>query len=216
MSNERFAFWIYGVVEAGVAGPPRCLGVDDQCVELVRVDGVGALVSRVPRPHFDAPVLCRSLQQRRSFEALLHAHQGALREALALGPVVPFGFATVLPTEAALRALLRRERPRLTGALARLRGKSEWSLKAYAAEHGSGELVNGLHERLAATTTGATRLPVAERGLALHAAYLVTEAEANVFATLVWTLARDHGEDGIALELTGPWPAFHFSEAPAA
>jgi hypothetical protein len=136
-----------------------------------------------------------------------------LKEALALGAVVPFGFATVLESDAAVRALLKRDRERLSDGLARLRGMSEWSLKAYSDEHRGGALIDELHERLASTTTGAARLPCAERRLALHAAYLVTDAEAPVFAGLVWTLAREHDGDGIALELTGPWPAFHFSEA---
>jgi hypothetical protein len=212
---DRFALWVYGVVESDAPGPTRGLGVDGQPVELVRAEGFAALVSRVPCPRFDTQVLCRSLQDRRTFEALVRAHQDVLREALALGAVVPFGFATVLENEPAVRALLKRDRARLSAALARLRGMSEWSLKAYSDEHRGGALVDELHERLASTTTGAARLPSAERRLALHAAYLVTEAEATVFAGLVWRLARDHDANGISLELTGPWPAFHFSQAPA-
>ncbi|MDA0159938.1 GvpL/GvpF family gas vesicle protein [Solirubrobacter ginsenosidimutans] len=212
---DRFALWVYGVLDSDAPGPARGQGVDGQPVEIVRADGFAALVSRVPCPRFDTHVLCRSLQERRTFEALVRAHQDVLREALALGAVVPFGFATVLENEAALRALLKRDRARLTEGLARLRGMSEWSLKAYSDEHRGGPLVDALHERLASTTTGAARLPSAERCVALHAAYLVTEAEATVFAGLVWRLAREHDADGISLELTGPWPAFHFSQAPA-
>jgi hypothetical protein len=211
---DRFALWVYGVLDGDAPGPPQCLGVDGQYVELVRAHGVAALISRVPCPRFDSHILCRALQQQRTFEALLRAHQDVLREALALGAVVPFGFATVLKNEAAVRALLKRDGARLSGRLARLQGMTEWSLKAYASEDHGGTLVDDLHERLAATATGAARLPCAERRLALHAAYLVTEAEALVFATLVWKLAREHDGEGIALELTGPWPAFHFSQAP--
>jgi hypothetical protein len=212
---DRFALWVYGVLDADAPGSARGLGVDGQPVEFVRAEGAVALVSRVPCPRFDTHVLCRSLQERRTFEALVRAHHEVLREALALGAVVPFGFATVVKNEAAVRALLKRDRARLVEGLARLRGMSEWSLKAYSDEHRGGALVDELHERLASTTTSAARLPRAERGLALHAAYLVTEAEAAVFAGLVWKLAREYDPDGIALELTGPWPAFHFSEAPA-
>ena len=213
---DRFALWVYGVVDGEPPGPPPCVGVDGHHrVELVRADGLAALASRVPRPRFDAHVLCRALQQPRTFEALVRTHQDVLREALALGAVLPFGFATVFKSEAAVRALLRRDRARLDGALARLRGMTEWSLKAYVKESRAGALVEELHERLAATTTGAARLPCAERRLALNAAYLVADADATVFATLVWTLAREHDRDGIALELSGPWPAFHFSEARA-
>jgi hypothetical protein len=156
-------------------------------------------------------VLLRSLQHRRTFDALLRAHQSVLREALALGAVVPFGFATVLKTEADVREQLRRDGARLSATLGRLRGMAEWSLKAYAAEQAGDTVVEDLHERLAATTTSAARLTCTEQSLALHAAYLVTEAESTVFATLVWKLAHEHDGKGLALELTGPWPAFHFS-----
>jgi hypothetical protein len=212
---DRFALWVYGVLDDDAPGPARGLGVDGQPVEFVRADGLAALVSRVPCPQFDTHVLCRSLQERRTLDALVRAHQDVLREALALGTVVPFGFATVLKNDAAVRALLKRDRARLSEGLTRLRGMSEWSLKAHSREHRGSPLVDALHERLASTTTGAVRLPCAQRSLALHAAYLVTEAEASVFAGLVWKLAHEYDSDGIALELTGPWPAFHFSEAPA-
>jgi hypothetical protein len=209
---DRYALWIYGVLDADSPGPPSVPGVDGQPVEIVRADGSAALVSRVPCPRFDTHNLCRSLQERRTFEALVRAHQDVLREALALGAVVPFGFATVVKNEAAVRALLKRDQPRLSGELARLRGMSEWSLKVYADDERGDVVLDDLHARLAATTTGAARLPTAERRVALHAAYLVTEAEAPVFAGLVWSLAREQDDNGIALELTGPWPAFHFSE----
>jgi hypothetical protein len=143
---DRSVLWVYGVLDGDPPGPPRGLGVDDQPVELVRADGVAALVSRVPCPRFDTHGLCRSLQRRRTFEALVRAHQDVLRDALALGAVVPFGFATVLKNEAAVRALVKRDRGRLAG------------------------------------------------------------------TQLVWTLAREIDANGIALELTGPWPAFHFSQ----
>jgi hypothetical protein len=109
---DRFALWVYGVVDGEPPGPPPCVGVDGHHrVELVRADGLAALASRVPRPRFDAHVLCRALQQPRTFEALVRTHQDVLREALALGAVLPFGFATVFKSEAAVRALLRRRAP---------------------------------------------------------------------------------------------------------
>jgi hypothetical protein len=209
---ERLALWVYGVLDAGAPGPPPCVGVDGRHrIELVQADGLVALASRVPRARFDAHGLCRALQQPRTFEALVRAHQDVLREALALGAVVPIGFATVLRDEAAVRALLRRERERLLETLARLRGMTEWSLKAYVEEPRGGGLADDLHARLAASTSAAARLPCGERRLALNAAYLVADADATVFATLVWKLAREHDAAGVALELTGPWPPFHFS-----
>ena len=77
---DRFALWVYGVVDGGAPGPPRVMGVDGQPVELLRAGGVAALVSRVPCPRFDTHGLCRLLQQRRTLETLVRAHQDVLRE----------------------------------------------------------------------------------------------------------------------------------------
>jgi hypothetical protein len=60
------------------------------------------------------------------------------------------------------------------------------------------------------------RLSGEEREMVLNAAYLVPEARSEAFATLVRSLARRTARDGLALELTGPWPAYHFAEAAAA
>jgi gas vesicle protein GvpL/GvpF len=214
---RSLALWVYGVLDGAVPGPPPCPGVDrHHGIELVRAGGLAAIASRVPSARFDAPALCRSLAQPRTVEALVRAHENVLREALALGPVVPFGFATVFETLAGVRTMLARDRASLFASLGQLRGKAEWALKAYADEPPDGSLVDELHQRLAATAILATRLTTSEPDVALNAAYLVADSDAPVFAALVWKLAREHDRDGIALELSGPWPAFHFSEAAAA
>jgi hypothetical protein len=45
----------------------------------------------------------------------------------------------------------------------------------------------------------------------LNGAYLVPREEEAGFGALVEDLRRRHERDGIALELTGPWPAYHFT-----
>jgi hypothetical protein len=49
----------------------------------------------------------------------------------------------------------------------------------------------------------------------LNAAYLVPEARTEEFQSLVRTLSRRHAPEGLALELTGPWPAYHFAGSAA-
>jgi hypothetical protein len=51
--------------------------------------------------------------------------------------------------------------------------------------------------------------------MVLNAAYLVADGDADGFRALVADLAGRHRADGVELELTGPWPAYHFSEAMA-
>jgi hypothetical protein len=59
------------------------------------------------------------------------------------------------------------------------------------------------------------RLSGEEREMVLNAAYLVPDARTEEFRSLVLDLARRHAPVGLVLELTGPWPAYHFA-APAA
>jgi hypothetical protein len=55
------------------------------------------------------------------------------------------------------------------------------------------------------------RLTGEEREMVLNAAYLVPTAHTEEFRALVGTLGRRHAHEGLALELTGPWPAYHFA-----
>jgi hypothetical protein len=49
----------------------------------------------------------------------------------------------------------------------------------------------------------------------LNAAYLVADADAEAFASVVAELAGRLSGEGLELALTGPWPPYHFSEAAA-
>jgi hypothetical protein len=54
-----------------------------------------------------------------------------------------------------------------------------------------------------------------EGEMVLNAAYLVADADIDDFSTLVAELADRHARHGLELALTGPWPAYHFSETAA-
>jgi hypothetical protein len=49
----------------------------------------------------------------------------------------------------------------------------------------------------------------------LNGAYLVPRADSEGFTALVSRLAGEHEPDGLSLELTGPWPPYHFGTEPA-
>jgi hypothetical protein len=55
------------------------------------------------------------------------------------------------------------------------------------------------------------RLSGEQRDMVLNAAYLVQEARSAELRSLVDSLSRGHAPDGLDLELTGPWPAYHFA-----
>jgi hypothetical protein len=79
-----------------------------------------------------------------------------------------------------------------------------------------------VHARLRERTADAVLRPPQDRRLSghqgrmtLNAAYLVAVSETADFHALVEELAGLHRAQGLELELTGPWPAYNFSEAVA-
>jgi hypothetical protein len=82
--------------------------------------------------------------------------------------------------------------------------------------------LDGLHGRLRERAADSVLNPPPPRDLSggqgemvLNAAYLVADGDVDGFCALVADLAGRHRPDGVELELTGPWPAYHFSEAVA-
>jgi hypothetical protein len=55
------------------------------------------------------------------------------------------------------------------------------------------------------------RLSGRDDEMALNGAYLVPDARSETFAALVGELGRRHAGEGVQLELSGPWPAYHFA-----
>lgn len=77
--------------------------------------------------------------------------------------------------------------------------------------------VAAIHARLTANAGAAVLGRAQSRSLSgrdaemvLNASYLVAQAHADALRRLVDELAQAYGEHGIALELTGPWPPYHF------
>jgi hypothetical protein len=80
------------------------------------------------------------------------------------------------------------------------------------------ERADAVHERLAAAAEEARVNPLrpstgdGTREMLLNGAYLVSEGAADEFRNVVDELAARYAEDGIVLELTGPWPPYNFVE----
>jgi Gas vesicle synthesis protein GvpL/GvpF len=85
-----------------------------------------------------------------------------------------------------------------------------------AAHERLGATIESVHERLRGAAADAILSPAQDRRLSghqgemvLNASYLVADADVAAFHSLVAELAACYG---VPLELTGPWPAYHFSE----
>ena len=78
-----------------------------------------------------------------------------------------------------------------------------------------------LHRKLSARAVDAVQKDVVAADgstsrLVLDAAYLVDARRAAAFRKAVRTLARDAERASLSVEVTGPWPAYHFAGASAA
>jgi hypothetical protein len=94
-----------------------------------------------------------------------------------------------------------------------------------AAAEATSDVIEGsvaeVHARLVERAAAAVLSRPHDRGLSghdaemvLNAAYLVPRDDGARFTALVDELAGRHAPDGLALETTGPWPPYHFVEAP--
>jgi hypothetical protein len=102
-----------------------------------------------------------------------------------------------------------------TAYLARRRDERE---AMQAAQGATDAALASIHERLGELACGAVLSAVQDRRLSgrddemvLNAAYLVPDTRVVEFHALVWDLTRRNATDGLVLELTGPWPAYHFA-----
>ena len=258
-AEPRLGLWLYGVLPGDAADPPALVGVDgEHRIELLRHEGLAALVSAVPLDAFGEDALRASLEDLGRLEILARAHERVLDEALGLGALVPFRLCTIYERADGVREMLRRERDTLASALERLDGMAEWGVKGFllareqeeraeptanvpasgtdylsrkgrdreAAERerrAQDARVERIHARLTEQAASAVvtrpqdrRLSGRQDEMVLNAAYLVPDARAADFRALVDEIAERDAPPGLVLELTGPWPAYHFVETAAA
>ncbi|HET9983843.1 MAG TPA: GvpL/GvpF family gas vesicle protein [Longimicrobiales bacterium] len=155
-------FYLYGFVSADATLPERGLaGLADASVELVPLDGVAAVVSRLPAADYAPERL-----DERTRDLPWVAEQGLAHERVVAwfvdhAQILPVALFTLYSSRATLVEDAARRGPALRAALARMAGKREWDLKvAYAgdrlAEHLGevSEAVAELDRRIAEATPG--------------------------------------------------------------
>jgi len=122
--------WTYGVVPAGL-GAPAIAGIEDTPVTAVCDGELCALAGSVPAARFSRAELERALEDMDTLAALARAHDRVLAAALEAGDVVPFPLCTIFESAEAIEAMLAARHDALSAALARVRGMSEWGVKAF-------------------------------------------------------------------------------------
>jgi hypothetical protein len=125
-----------------------------------------------------------------------------------------------------VKAYLRAAAPSAAGAAEEAASGTEYLSRkrerrdaAVAGRDETETVVAEIHARLTERAAAATlsrpqdrRLSGRETEMVLNAAYLVPVDESPAFRAIVEDLGRRHEPDDVELELTGPWPPYHFVE----
>ena len=93
---------------------------------------------------------------------------------------------------------------------ARKRGEREVESRVREA---AAELAASAHDRISAAARAAVANPPQTGEMILNGAYLVDRGDEAAFARAVKGAGAAFAKQGLALELTGPWPAFNFVDA---
>ena len=232
----------------------------DQPLRAVAVaPGLVGLIADVPLSDFAGPDAEAKLADAGHVTRCAFRHEELVRAALAQGPAMPLGFATVFSGEAALWAHISPHTYAIADFLDHTAGRDEWALKLVCDR---GALVKAIADRLvsedpAAANAGAgTRYMLEKRALIRgekqadeHLDQLAADLDAlleplvadwtersprrapdrdddletvRTLALLIDRLALPsaraaadawaaaHTDTGVALEWTGPWPAYSF------
>jgi hypothetical protein len=126
--------YVYCVVPTGEALALDGLsGVEPGSRVAIMTHGeLSAVVSGVRLEEFGAEALKRNLEDLEWLERTARAHDAVLARALTAEAVIPLRLCTIFGDEEPPREMLDNERELLLDALARLRGRSEWSVKVLA------------------------------------------------------------------------------------
>jgi hypothetical protein len=133
-ARDASAIWLYALVEDGTAETLQGLsGIGGAEVRLTDVGGLTAVVSPVSLDEFGEEALRRNLEDLAWLEAVARAHHGVIAATARLRTLLPMRLATVYSTEASMRAGITADAAWFRSALERLRSRTEWGVKAYAA-----------------------------------------------------------------------------------
>jgi Gas vesicle synthesis protein GvpL/GvpF len=134
-AEGSYCVWMYAVT-ADAAGSLTCgaSGVGGDRPRTVRAAGLTALVGDVSLLEFGEAALRRNLEDLDWLERTARAHHAIIEAVAERYPVVPMRFATVYASDEGVAEALRQRAIDLHRAWRRIRGRSEWGVKAYAAE----------------------------------------------------------------------------------
>ena len=153
--------------------------------------------------------------------------------------VIPLRFGCVMPNPSEVKKFIDARAETLLDALTRLRNRSEFSVRVRFESEGAVSddlagipagvaeflrevasdmdhapnaegIADRIHGHLARFAGEAMRNPVLEADMILNATFLITTASEEDFREEVRRLSRESQALGIQIEVSGPWPPYHF------
>lgn len=128
--SARYAYAVSRALDdADVAG---LTGLRGARLDVVRHEGLDAVVSDVPLPEFGEDGLREHLEQLPWLEEVARTHDEVVRGVAAHGPTAPLRLATIFHDDDAVRRRVAEWRDALVDVLDRVDGRAEWSVKVIA------------------------------------------------------------------------------------
>ena len=238
--TAELGHYVYAVGDAtALHGLDGLTGIDDVPVRCAVAGPLCGLTSVVSLREFRAAQQAVEVSETSWLAGAVRAHARGAWHALERAPVLPMRFGTVYLGVHEVTAMLRRHQASLLAELRRLAGGTEWCLTVRAddthqdddapAEPASGTAwllsrqaaLRAREERIDRLADGVARLRTA---LTAHARDIVVSRPVNgaTGTTRLWLLVDDvprlHAavdelrtqHRDVRIELTGPWPAYHF------
>jgi hypothetical protein len=109
-------------------------GVDGAPIRTVVAGQLSAVVSSVNRERFSEESLRRALEDLHWLEDVARAHHRVVDELARTQPLAPVRLATIYLDDENVRALLTEKAADFADVLSRIRGRTEWGVKAFAVQ----------------------------------------------------------------------------------
>jgi len=218
--------YVYGVVSTGSVQKEEFNGIegitDGSDIKLLSCGELTAIVSEVLDPAFAPDAINESMRETTWLRSHVRAHADVLAEAQSVLTVIPLRFGCVFNSAKEIASFVEERNESLMEAISRLRNRSEFSVRVAldedrVAEDGSGfgaddydEIATGIYESLAEMAGESIRAADYSDDLILNATYLVPVSSEGAFKTEARKLSAAYDAYGISVEVTGPWPPYHF------
>ena len=135
MAAEGSCVWLYAVAANDAGTGARVMtGVGGEPVRVVRTAGLTAFIGDVDQRDFGAAALRGNLEDLDWLDRTARAHHAVIEAIAERCPVVPMQLATVYASDHSVAETLRERATVLRRVLTRIRARSKWGVKAFAAE----------------------------------------------------------------------------------